>query len=109
MNNTQLLLRAAPNDTRPIHFIGIAGAGMSALAELFKRRGVAVQGTDSNPFAAPDLVKLGITVSAHDAAMVKHARAVSIHPRFPRSIQKWWQPGHLDYRWFVARKHSPRP
>ena len=29
-------------DPRPVHFVGIAGAGMSALAELFVRRGVAV-------------------------------------------------------------------
>jgi len=27
------------NDSRPVHFVGIAGAGMSALAELFLRRG----------------------------------------------------------------------
>ncbi len=70
------LLISTKSDTRPIHFVGIAGAGMGALAELFKRRGVAVQGTDSNPLAAPDLVKLGITVSAHNADMVKQARAV---------------------------------
>jgi len=83
MNSTLLLLRAAPGDERPIHFIGIAGAGMSALAELFKRRGVAVQGTDSNPSAAPDLVKLGITVSAHDAALVTRARAVVYSSAIP--------------------------
>ena len=29
-----------PSDRRPVHFVGIAGAGMSALAELFVRRGV---------------------------------------------------------------------
>jgi hypothetical protein len=27
------------SDPRPVHFVGIAGAGMSALAELFVRRG----------------------------------------------------------------------
>jgi hypothetical protein len=27
-------------DSRPVHFMGIAGAGMSALAELFRRRGM---------------------------------------------------------------------
>ena len=31
-------------DPRPIHFVGIAGAGMSALAELFALRGMAVSG-----------------------------------------------------------------
>jgi UDP-N-acetylmuramate--alanine ligase len=73
----------AKGDSRPIHFIGIAGAGMSALAELFKRRGAAVQGTDSNPTSAPDLVKLGIKVSAHDASMVKDARAVVYSSAIP--------------------------
>lgn len=46
-----------------MHFIGIAGAGMSALAELLARRGVAVTGCDSNPRAATvDLARLGIKV-----------------------------------------------
>ena len=76
MTNPSLLVPKSADDKRPIHFIGIAGAGMSALAELFQRRGVAVQGTDSNPSSAPDLVKLGIIVSAHNAAMVANARAV---------------------------------
>ncbi|MEO7359984.1 MAG: UDP-N-acetylmuramate--L-alanine ligase [Gemmatimonadaceae bacterium] len=83
MTESSLFVSASSGDTRPIHFIGIAGAGMSALAELFKRRGVAVQGTDSNPSAAPDLVKLGITVSAHDAAMVNQARAVVYSSAIP--------------------------
>ena len=83
MINSSLLVSESADDTRPIHFIGIAGAGMSALAELFKRRGVAVQGTDSNPLSAPDLVKLGITVSAHDAAMVENARAVVYSSAIP--------------------------
>ncbi len=71
------------NDPRPVHFIGIAGAGMSALAELFKRRGVNVQGTDANPHSAPDLEKLGIAVSAHDASLVRHARAVVYSSAIP--------------------------
>ena len=63
-------------DPRPVHFIGIAGAGMSALAELLTHRGVAVVGTDANPGGAPDLLGLGIAVSAHDAELVGLARAV---------------------------------
>lgn len=77
------LLRDQTSDTRPVHFIGIAGAGMSALAELLKRRGVNVQGTDSNPHAAPDLEKLGILVSAHDASLVSEARAVVYSSAIP--------------------------
>lgn len=63
-------------DPRPVHFIGIAGAGMSALAELLARRGVRIQGTDANPAGAPDLARYGIAVAAHDAALVTGARAV---------------------------------
>ena len=70
------LVLLATDDPRPVHFVGIAGAGMSALAELLVRRGVAVQGTDANPAGAPDLAALGVRVSAHDAAMVAHARAL---------------------------------
>jgi len=72
-------------DTRPVHFVGIAGAGMSGLAELLVRRGVAVQGTDSNPGGAPDLVRLGIAVHAHDAAFVRDARAVVYSSAVPQS------------------------
>ena len=50
------------SDTRPIHFVGIAGAGMRALAELLVRRGVAVSGCDANPGRVEDLEALGITV-----------------------------------------------
>lgn len=70
-------------DARPVHFVGIAGAGMSALAELLARRGVAVQGTDANPDGAPDLVRLGIKVSAHDATLVAGARALVYSSAIP--------------------------
>ncbi|MEO6864740.1 MAG: UDP-N-acetylmuramate--L-alanine ligase [Gemmatimonadaceae bacterium] len=65
-------------DDRPVHFIGIAGAGMSALAELFARRGARVTGCDSNPDAArDDLARLGIEVWAgHRTEHIEGARAV---------------------------------
>ncbi|MDQ8172335.1 MAG: UDP-N-acetylmuramate--L-alanine ligase [Gemmatimonadota bacterium] len=63
-------------DPRPVHFVGIAGAGMSALAELLARRGIPIQGTDANPTGAPDLARYGIRVSPHDPAMVSGARAL---------------------------------
>ncbi|MBY0489187.1 MAG: UDP-N-acetylmuramate--L-alanine ligase [Gemmatimonadaceae bacterium] len=72
-----------PADPRPVHFVGIAGAGMSALAELLARRGVAIQGTDANPTGAPDLARYGITVSAHDASMVAQARALVYSSAIP--------------------------
>lgn len=73
-NLVTMLLNTA--DSRPVHFVGIAGAGMSGLAALLARRGVAVQGTDANSHGAPDLARLGIAVHAHDAALVSAARAV---------------------------------
>ncbi|BAH38471.1 MAG TPA: UDP-N-acetylmuramate--L-alanine ligase [Gemmatimonas aurantiaca] len=73
----------ATDDPRPVHFVGIAGAGMSALAELLVRRGVAVQGTDANPTGAPDLDALGVTVSPHDDTLVSRARALVYSSAIP--------------------------
>ena len=61
----------APDDPRPIHFVGIAGAGMSALALIARGRGVAVTGCDTHPSGAEELVRAGADVSAgHDAGHV---------------------------------------
>jgi UDP-N-acetylmuramate--alanine ligase len=78
---TSLLLDTT--DRRPVHFIGIAGAGMSALAELLIRRGVRVVGTDANPTGAPDLVALGVHISTHDERLVADARAVVYSSAIP--------------------------
>jgi len=71
-------------DPRPVHFVGIAGAGMSALAELFVRRGIAVTGCDANPDGAEDLRRLGITVGPHDPAHVTGARALVVTSAMPK-------------------------
>ncbi|HZF68251.1 MAG TPA: UDP-N-acetylmuramate--L-alanine ligase [Gemmatirosa sp.] len=77
-----LLLAADP---RPVHFVGIAGAGMSALAELFVRRGAAVTGCDAHAAHADDLRRLGITVhEAHDPAHVQGARALVVTSAMPK-------------------------
>jgi UDP-N-acetylmuramate--alanine ligase len=66
-----------PNDPRPIHFLGIGGAGMSALALAARRRGVAVTGCDLDGTAFPDLVAAGAAVSiGPDVGHVHGARAV---------------------------------
>jgi UDP-N-acetylmuramate--alanine ligase len=80
-NKTGVLLSVS--DSRPVHFIGIAGAGMSALAELLKRRGANVQGTDASTAGAPDLTRLGVLVSPHDANLVNAARAVVYSSAIP--------------------------
>ena len=72
------------SDPRPVHFVGIAGAGMSALAELFVRRGVRVTGSDLNASGNADLEALGVTVHrGHDAAFVLGARAVVASSAIP--------------------------
>lgn len=73
------------SDNRPVHFVGIAGAGMSALAELFARRGVAVTGCDANLGEACDLRRLDIGLhEGHDPAHVDGARAVVVTSAVPQ-------------------------
>src|SRR5919199_5999905 len=75
----------APSDPRPVHFVGVAGAGMSALAELLARRGVRVTGCDASPSATADLERLGITVAAgHDPAHADSARALVVTSAMPK-------------------------
>jgi UDP-N-acetylmuramate--alanine ligase len=82
-------------DPRPLHFMGIAGAGMSALAELCQRRGAKVTGCDQNPDGAPDLNGLGIHVShGHDASHVDGHRALVVTSAIPKD--------HPE----IARAHS---
>ena len=74
-----------PADARPVHFVGIAGAGMSALAELFARRGVRVTGCDANAAGAEDLRRLGIEpLEGHDPAHVRGARALVVTSAMPK-------------------------
>lgn len=74
-----------PADPRPIHFVGIAGAGMSALAELFTLRGMVVTGCDLHPENAADLVRQGIDVQGlHSPAHVEGARALVVTSAMPR-------------------------
>ncbi|HEX5438775.1 MAG TPA: UDP-N-acetylmuramate--L-alanine ligase [Gemmatimonadaceae bacterium] len=75
----------SPSDPRPVHFVGIAGAGMRALAELLARRGVHVTGCDANPGDSADLERLGITVhQGHDAAHADGAQALVATSAMPR-------------------------
>lgn len=81
-----------PSDARPVHFVGIAGAGMSALAELFVRRGVPISGCDASPAGADDLRRLGVAIGPHDPSHVDGARALVVtsamakdHPELVRA------------------------
>jgi UDP-N-acetylmuramate--alanine ligase len=73
-----------PSDKRTVHFMGIGGAGMSALALIAQRRGVAVSGCDLDPSGAADLTALGVRVSkGHDPAHLVDARAVVVTAAVP--------------------------
>ena len=75
-----------PSDRRPVHFVGIAGAGMSALAELFVRRGVSVSGCDATGDPTGDLARLGIVVATgHDPSHIEGTRAVVVTSALPKS------------------------
>ncbi|GAC1682541.1 MAG: UDP-N-acetylmuramate--L-alanine ligase [Gemmatimonadaceae bacterium] len=67
------------DDPRPVHFVGIAGAGMSALAELFVRRRMRVTGCDAHATSVGDLRALGVDVrEGHDPTHVDGSRALVV-------------------------------
>lgn len=84
-----------PHKTGPIHFVGVAGAGMSALAELFVRRGFKVTGCDTTTAAAADLERIGVHVMhGHDPSHVDGASEIIVtsavrrdHPELERARQ----------------------
>jgi UDP-N-acetylmuramate--alanine ligase len=68
-----------PTDKRTVHFMGIGGAGMSALALIACRRGVAVTGCDIDLSGAGDLRALGVELSqGHDGSHLVGARAIVV-------------------------------
>jgi len=82
-----------PSDKRTVHFMGIGGAGMSALALIACRRGVAVSGCDTDPTGAADLAALGVRIAqGHDPAHLSGVRAIVVtaavaagHPELERA------------------------
>src|SRR5258706_404728 len=70
--------RPVPFDLGPVHFIGIGGIGMSAIAEIMLRIGYTVQGSDAKASANIErLEKLGAKVFVgHDGAHIDGASAV---------------------------------
>src|SRR5712692_6810605 len=71
-------------DPRPIHFMGIAGAGMSGLALLAKEQGVAITGCDNDPTGAADLAAKGVEIwRGHDPGHLAGARALVVTAAVP--------------------------
>lgn len=85
-----------PSDSRPLHFVGIGGAGMSALALVALRRGLPVTGSDADVSGVADLVAGGARIfSGHSAEHVGDARAVVVSAAIP--------PGHIEVETAAAR------
>ncbi len=73
-----------PGDPRPVHFMGIGGAGMAALALIARHRGVAITGCDTDASGAADVAGLGVDVrQGHDPGHVAGARAVVVTAAVP--------------------------
>src|SRR5207237_4486402 len=71
-------------DSRPVHFMGIAGAGMSGLALLARQQGAAITGCDNDPSGAADLAALGVEIwRGHDPGHVVGARALVVTAAVP--------------------------
>lgn len=74
-----------PSDPRVLHFVGIGGAGMSALAAIALKRGLAVSGSDLDITGCLDLVAQGARVfQGHEASNVGDARAVVVSAAIPQ-------------------------
>jgi UDP-N-acetylmuramate--alanine ligase len=84
MSADRIDLRALAAE-RPVHFMGIGGAGMCALAELLLRRGGRVTGCDAKASdATRSLERLGASVHVgHDPAHVTGASALVITSAVP--------------------------
>lgn len=69
-----------PGAVAPVHFIAIGGAGMSGVAELYHRRGIAVSGSDHVDSATlRHLADQGIqTFVGHDARQLGEASTVVV-------------------------------
>lgn len=68
-----------------VHFVGIGGAALSGLAQIFAARGVAVSGSDAQDSAILDTLRaLGVRCDVgHDAAHVVGAEVVVVSTAIP--------------------------
>jgi len=81
------------SDPRPVHFMGVGGAGMNPLAAIVHASGIPVTGCDLDPAGAADLVACGIPVATgHDPSHVEDVQAVVVtaavipdHPELKRA------------------------
>ena len=73
-----------PSDSRPLHFVGVGGAGMSALAMVALSRGIPVSGSDLDVSGCGDLLAKGARIFAgHAWEHVGDARALVVSAAIP--------------------------
>jgi UDP-N-acetylmuramate--alanine ligase len=73
-----------PSDSRPLHFVGVGGAGMSALAMVALSRGIPVSGSDLDVSGCGDLIAKGARIfSGHAWDNVGDVRAVVASAAIP--------------------------
>jgi UDP-N-acetylmuramate--alanine ligase len=78
--------RPRPLPDGPLYFVGVGGAGMSAIAQVLAERGRDVRGADPGiqPAVRARLEKAGVRVfTAHDAANLEDAAAVVVSDAIP--------------------------
>jgi UDP-N-acetylmuramate--alanine ligase len=79
------------SSSRPLHFVGIGGAGMSALALIALRRGFRVTGSDADISGTADLQGQGAVVAVTGVELVDAASAVvasaAIPPDHPELVR----------------------
>ena len=69
-----------------VHFMGVGGAGMCALAELFVKRGSSVSGCDLRPGSSTDRLRtLDVRIhEGHEASHVEGAAALVVSAAVPK-------------------------
>ncbi|MFC6087204.1 UDP-N-acetylmuramate--L-alanine ligase [Sphaerisporangium aureirubrum] len=80
MSLVKLVEPVAAQDLGRVHFIGIGGAGMSGIARILVKRGVAVSGSDARSSSmVTELRELGATVYVgHAASHIKNVDTVVV-------------------------------
>jgi UDP-N-acetylmuramate--alanine ligase len=75
------------NHLKHIHFVGIGGAGMSAIAKILVEQGYQVSGSDLNKSETTDrLEKMGATIYiGHSRENVKDSQAIVVSTAIPAS------------------------
>ncbi len=94
------------SDSRPLHFVGAGGAGMSALALVALRRGMRVSGSDADSAGVGDLIARGAQIVVGSApALVAAARAVIASAAIPATHPELLEAARLGVP-IVPRKEA---